>query len=734
MSGRGKQGGKEPALEAKSRLHRLLRKGNTRAGEPGAPVYMAAVLEYLTAEILELAATRRETTRDGIILAIAAGYPQRRGAEQAAGQITIAQVVSCQHRRVPPFLSQEDRSHHKAKGSKAGKNPLQSSEYYLPVPPNRFLACRVRVLKLSPYLRGGIWGTTVGGSSILSDFYSSSPPLASALLTGTVPEALDQHLGLIVGGLSRTRTAHPEHPCRLGERQFRGCGTPGLWLKRRFGRDVPPRRRYRSPLGFHRRALRPEWGRGAGNFPLERQGKNDPEVTGVHGAGEQTGDCGSVREPESAEREVRGNTLPSCSQNDSPAGRNKARRLVGRVLPKPMSGSKVGGVTANGQPARGLFNSGPAHGGGKDVPIKSAGPARTRLLLLRPGKQLATSGPQEPPATGGVKSRNRTDRAPWPCGRSGATRTAVPAAGARDRAGLQDGPALPELGGDGRCEASEAYLVGLFEDTNLRVNHHAQRHPAGPPHPRGAGLRSARSAQGSITSKGSFQSHSQLHLEEAVPLVSVLPADLIIREERALEWAKNWGPGIEPSPCLLAALSGRARSPLLSWARPGHPLFASWRRPRAILEERALRTLVGLFRGSCNRAGRWGGGGSDTLRPRRVTRGRSGFAGQSAARYLLTHARKGPTLRGPPAWEGGRPLWLQNTVRGQDRQEREAQIPDTPNGWYPQKATSQGRTGDPAPKQLSNYGEFLRTVTQCSQDPGLVVSWGPSSLKSLTSF
>ncbi|XP_053713750.1 histone H2AX-like [Synchiropus splendidus] len=67
MSGRGKTGGKSRA-KAKSRssraglqfpvgrVHRLLRKGNyaQRVGA-GAPVYLAAVLEYLTAEILELA-------------------------------------------------------------------------------------------------------------------------------------------------------------------------------------------------------------------------------------------------------------------------------------------------------------------------------------------------------------------------------------------------------------------------------------------------------------------------------------------------------------------------------------------------------------------------------------------------------------------------------------------------------------------------------------------------------
>ena len=70
MSG-GKSGGKDgDASSAKTqsrsakaglqfpvgRIHRLLRKGNyaQRIGA-GAPVYLAAVLEYLTAEILELA-------------------------------------------------------------------------------------------------------------------------------------------------------------------------------------------------------------------------------------------------------------------------------------------------------------------------------------------------------------------------------------------------------------------------------------------------------------------------------------------------------------------------------------------------------------------------------------------------------------------------------------------------------------------------------------------------------
>ena len=67
MSGRGK-GGKAKSGKSKTRssraglqfpvgrIHRLLRKGNyaERVGA-GAPVYLAAVMEYLAAEVLELA-------------------------------------------------------------------------------------------------------------------------------------------------------------------------------------------------------------------------------------------------------------------------------------------------------------------------------------------------------------------------------------------------------------------------------------------------------------------------------------------------------------------------------------------------------------------------------------------------------------------------------------------------------------------------------------------------------
>ncbi|KAM4608198.1 histone H2A type 1-like [Discoglossus pictus] len=76
MSGRGKQGGKARA-KAKTRssraglqfpVGRVLRKGRyaERVGA-GAPVYLAAVLEYLTAEILELAGNAARDNKTRII-------------------------------------------------------------------------------------------------------------------------------------------------------------------------------------------------------------------------------------------------------------------------------------------------------------------------------------------------------------------------------------------------------------------------------------------------------------------------------------------------------------------------------------------------------------------------------------------------------------------------------------------------------------------------------------------
>ncbi|XP_078495364.1 LOW QUALITY PROTEIN: histone H2A type 1-like [Ciona intestinalis] len=102
MSGRGKGGGK--SKEAKSRssraglqfqsvVHRLLRNGHysERVGA-GAPVYLAAVLEYLSAEVLELAGNAARDNKKTRIIPRHLQLAVRNDEElNAFGKVTIAQ-------------------------------------------------------------------------------------------------------------------------------------------------------------------------------------------------------------------------------------------------------------------------------------------------------------------------------------------------------------------------------------------------------------------------------------------------------------------------------------------------------------------------------------------------------------------------------------------------------------------------------------------------------------------
>ena len=104
MSGRGK--GKAKGVKSKSRssraglqfpvgrIHRFLRKGNyaQRVGA-GAPVYMAAVLEYLSAEILELAGNAARDNKKSRIIPRHLQLAIRNDEElnKLLGGVTIAQ-------------------------------------------------------------------------------------------------------------------------------------------------------------------------------------------------------------------------------------------------------------------------------------------------------------------------------------------------------------------------------------------------------------------------------------------------------------------------------------------------------------------------------------------------------------------------------------------------------------------------------------------------------------------
>ncbi|XP_068115314.1 histone H2A type 1-like [Hyperolius riggenbachi] len=132
MSGRGKQGGKARA-KAKTRssraglqfpvgrVHRLLRKGNyaERVGA-GAPVYLAAVLEYLTAEILELAGNAARDNKKTRIIPRHLQLAVRNDEElnKLLGGVTIAQGGVLPN--IQAVLLPKKTESHKAAKSKFG--------------------------------------------------------------------------------------------------------------------------------------------------------------------------------------------------------------------------------------------------------------------------------------------------------------------------------------------------------------------------------------------------------------------------------------------------------------------------------------------------------------------------------------------------------------------------------------------------------------------------------------
>ncbi|KAK2867564.1 hypothetical protein Q8A67_025681 [Cirrhinus molitorella] len=146
MSGRGKTGGKTRA-KAKTRssraglqfpvgrVHRLLRKGNyaERVGA-GAPVYLAAVLEYLTAEILELAGNAARDNKKTRIIPRHLQLAVRNDEElnKLLGGVTIAQggvlpniqAVLLPKKTEKPAKTKTKQTARKSTGGKAPRKQL----------------------------------------------------------------------------------------------------------------------------------------------------------------------------------------------------------------------------------------------------------------------------------------------------------------------------------------------------------------------------------------------------------------------------------------------------------------------------------------------------------------------------------------------------------------------------------------------------------------------------------
>ncbi|KAL5522635.1 hypothetical protein ACEPAG_8653 [Sanghuangporus baumii] len=135
MSGKGKAGksggkaggdGKTQSRSAKAglqfpvgRIHRLLKRGNyaQRVGA-GAPVYLAAVLEYLAAEILELAGNAARDNKKQRIVPRHLQLAIRNDEElnKLLGNVVISQGG------VVPFINPELLPNKSAKGKKEGQS------------------------------------------------------------------------------------------------------------------------------------------------------------------------------------------------------------------------------------------------------------------------------------------------------------------------------------------------------------------------------------------------------------------------------------------------------------------------------------------------------------------------------------------------------------------------------------------------------------------------------------
>ena len=127
MSARGKGGKVKAKSETRSsraglqfpvgRIHRLLRKGNygERVGA-GAPVYLAAVLEYLSAEILELAGNAARDNKKTRIVPRHLQLAIRNDEElnKILSGVTISQggVIPNIHAVLLPKKTQARKSHH----------------------------------------------------------------------------------------------------------------------------------------------------------------------------------------------------------------------------------------------------------------------------------------------------------------------------------------------------------------------------------------------------------------------------------------------------------------------------------------------------------------------------------------------------------------------------------------------------------------------------------------------